>query len=68
MDKEARAAYIEADRKYVCRTTPFTKDMVVEVSDGCYVYDVDGTDDLVDQTGIAVINAGLHRVYRIFGN
>ena len=37
MNEEVRKQYIEADRKYVCRTTPFPKEMVGAESEGCYI-------------------------------
>ncbi|MBN1315708.1 MAG: aspartate aminotransferase family protein [Anaerolineales bacterium] len=60
MDETQRQAYIEADRKYICRTTPFPKDMVVEESEGCVIYTVDGEEYLDLLAGIAVCNVG-HR-------
>jgi 4-aminobutyrate aminotransferase-like enzyme len=60
LDSATRQGYIEADRKYICRTTPFPKDMVVQESEGCYVYDVNGKQYLDLLAGIAVNNVG-HR-------
>ena len=60
MDEAERQQYIEADRRYICRTTPFPKDMVVEGSEGCYIYTVDGDKYLDLLAGIAVCNVG-HR-------
>ena len=60
MDEAERQQYIEADRRYICRTTPFPKDMVVEGSEGCYIYTVDGDKYLDLLAGIAVCNLG-HR-------
>lgn len=60
MDERTRQAYIADDRRYVCRTTRFPKDMVVERSEGCYVYTVDGHEYLDLLAGIAVNNVG-HR-------
>jgi predicted acetylornithine/succinylornithine family transaminase len=57
---EKKKAYIEADRKYICRTTRFPKDMVVERSEGCSIYTVDGEEYLDLLAGIAVCNVG-HR-------
>jgi acetylornithine/succinyldiaminopimelate/putrescine aminotransferase len=60
MDEATRQAYIAADRKYICRTTPFPKDMVVEGSEGCSIYTADGQEYLDLLAGIAVCNVG-HR-------
>jgi predicted acetylornithine/succinylornithine family transaminase len=60
MDEATRQAYIEADRRYVCRTTRYPKDMVVERSEGCYIYTADGGKYLDLLAGIAVCNVG-HR-------
>lgn len=60
MDEATRAAYIEADRKYICRTTPFPKDLVVAESKGCSIVSVDGQVYLDLLAGIAVCNVG-HR-------
>lgn len=60
MDEKKRQAYIEEDKKYICRTTRFPKDMVVEKSEGCYIYTVDGQEYLDLLAGIAVCNVG-HR-------
>jgi predicted acetylornithine/succinylornithine family transaminase len=60
MDEVDRQKYIAADRKYICRTTPFPKDMVVEESEGCYIYTADGKEYLDLLAGIAVCNVG-HR-------
>jgi len=60
MDEKTRLAYIADDRRYVCRTTRFPKNMVVERSEGCYVYTVDGHKYLDLLAGIAVNNVG-HR-------
>jgi acetylornithine/succinyldiaminopimelate/putrescine aminotransferase len=60
MDKARKAEYIEADRKYICRTTPFPKDMVIEESKGCSIITVDGEEYLDLLAGIAVCNVG-HR-------
>ena len=57
---ENKQSYIEADRKYICRTTRFPKDMVVERSQGCSIYTVDGEEYLDLLAGIAVCNVG-HR-------
>lgn len=60
MEEATRQAYIQADRQHICRTTPFPKDMVVEESEGCYIYTVDGKKYLDLLAGIAVCNVG-HR-------
>ncbi len=60
MDETTRQAYISADRQYICRTTPFPKDMVIEKSEGCTIYTVDGREYLDLLAGIAVCNVG-HR-------
>jgi predicted acetylornithine/succinylornithine family transaminase len=60
MDDATRQAYIDDDRKYICRTTRFPKNMVVAESEGCYVYTVDGKVYLDLLAGIAVNNVG-HR-------
>ncbi len=60
MDEATRQEYIAADRKYICRTTPFAKDMVVDSSEGCSIYTADGQEYLDLLAGIAVCNVG-HR-------
>ena len=60
MDEATRKEYIKADRQHICRTTPFPKDMVVERSEGCWIYTVDGGEYLDLLAGIAVCNVG-HR-------
>ncbi len=60
MDAATKAEYIAADRKYICRTTPFAKDMVVAESKGCSIITVDGEEYLDLLAGIAVCNVG-HR-------
>jgi len=60
MDQVTKQDYIEADRRYICRTTRFPKDMVVTKSEGCYIYTVDGEKYLDLLAGIAVCNVG-HR-------
>jgi len=60
MDEATKQAYIEADRRYICRTTPFPKEMVIDGSEGCCIYTVDGEPYLDLLAGIAVCNVG-HR-------
>jgi acetylornithine/N-succinyldiaminopimelate aminotransferase len=60
MDEATRQAYIQMDRRYICRTTPFPKDMVIAESHGCTITTVDGQEYLDLLAGIAVCNVG-HR-------
>ena len=60
MDEATKAEYIQADRQYICRTTPFPKDMVIDGSEGCTIRTVDGEEYLDLLAGIAVCNVG-HR-------
>ena len=60
MHQENKQGYIDADRLYVCNTTPYPKDMVVDRSEGCTIYTVDGEEYFDLWGGVAVCNVG-HR-------
>ena len=64
MDEATKAEYIQADRQYICRTTPFPKDMVIDGSEGCTIRTVDGEEYLDLLAG----GADLRQVQEMLGH